>query len=46
MDRSIQTMTRSIADILEDGLEGFWLYGSTVLDDFRLGWSDIDFVAF
>lgn len=39
-------MIRSIADILEDGLEGFWLYGSAVLDDFRLGWSDIDFVAF
>ena len=24
---------------------GIWLYGSVVLDDFQLGWSDIDFIA-
>jgi len=24
---------------------GAWLYGSAALDDFQLGWSDIDFVA-
>ena len=27
-------------------LQSFWLYGSAVLNDFRLGWSDIDFIAF
>ena len=45
MDRSIQTMAHSIADVLNNRLEGFWLYGSTVLQDFRPGWSDIDFIA-
>ena len=44
LQRSIQTMAQEISSALP--LHSFWLYGSVVLDDFHLGWSDIDFVAF
>ena len=27
-------------------LHSLWLYGSAVMDDFCLGWSDVDFIAF
>ena len=46
MEDAIRTMTRAIDDALDHGLYSLWLYGSVVLDDFRLGWSDIDFIAF
>ncbi len=39
-------MAREIAAVLEGKVHSIWLYGSTVMDDFRLGWSDIDFIAF
>ena len=45
MDNSISQMTDAIASIMEGRVQGIWLYGSVVLDDFRLGWSDIDFIA-
>ena len=38
-------MTNEIAAIMDGKIYGVWLYGSVVLDDFRLGWSDIDFIA-
>ena len=44
LQRSIQTMAQEISSVLPQ--HSFWLYGSVVLDDFRLGWSDIDFIAF
>ncbi len=44
LQRSIQTMAQEISSVLP--LHSFWLYGSVVLDDFHLGWSDIDFIAF
>lgn len=43
MDESIERMAREIASICN--VHGIWLYGSVVLDDFQLGWSDIDFLA-
>ena len=42
---SIKKMTDEISGILGGNLFGIWLYGSVVFDDFRLGWSDIDFIA-
>ena len=45
MDNSISQMTNAIVSIMDGRIDGIWLYGSVVLDDFRLGWSDIDFVA-
>lgn len=38
-------MAAEISSRLDGGLDSFWLYGSAVMDDFRLGWSDIDFIA-
>ena len=46
MEDAIHRMTREIDDALDHGLWSLWLYGSVVLDDFHLGWSDIDFIAF
>lgn len=45
MESSIGTMVRRMAELTDGDLYGVWLYGSVVLDDFRLGWSDIDFIA-
>ena len=45
MDRSIQRMTDRIRAIMDDRVHSIWLYGSVVLDDFRLGWSDIDLLV-
>lgn len=42
---SIHRMTNEIAGALEGSLYCIWLYGSVVFGDFRMGWSDIDFVA-
>ncbi len=39
-------MAAEISSRLDGGLDSFWLYGSAVTGDFRLGWSDIDFIAF
>lgn len=45
MKESIDIMTRRMASVPAGGMRGVWLYGSVTLDDFRLGWSDIDFLA-
>lgn len=42
---SFHRMTNEIVTVLGGDVYGLWLYGSVVLDDFRLGWSDIDFIA-
>lgn len=39
---AINAVVREIAGILSDCAPSIYLYGSSVLDDFRLGWSDID----
>ena len=46
MEASIRRMSEEIGKILGPDYHSFWLYGSVVLKDFRLGWSDIDFIAF
>ena len=45
MDQSIQKMISALVSILGENLHSIWLYGSVVLGDFCLGWSDIDMLA-
>ena len=45
LNRSINQMADQIAGILDGSIHSIWLYGSVVLDDFRLGWSDIDLLV-
>lgn len=42
---AITRMMHAIAAAVDGRVYGAWLYGSVALDDFQLGWSDIDFVA-
>lgn len=42
---AVNRMVLQISDILKDGAPSIYLYGSSVLDDFRLGWSDIDILV-
>ena len=46
MEASIRCMSEEIGKIFGPDYHSFWLYGSVVSEDFRLGWSDIDFIAF
>ena len=43
--RSIERMADRICAILDKNLHSIWLYGSVMMDDFRLGWSDIDILV-
>ncbi|MBR6027466.1 MAG: nucleotidyltransferase domain-containing protein [Clostridia bacterium] len=45
MKDSISRLTAAIVRIMDGRVYGVWLYGSAVLNDFRPGWSDIDFIA-
>ena len=45
LNQSIERMTVRLCDALEQKVHSIWLYGSVVLDDFRLGWSDIDLLV-
>ena len=45
MKNAIDAMVNEIVRITDGDVYGVWLYGSVVMDDFRPGWSDIDFVA-
>ena len=45
MQRAIDKMVREISSILSDVKPSIYLYGSSVLDDFKLGWSDIDILV-
>lgn len=45
MENSIHIMIQRISSILADNEPTIYLYGSVVLDDFRLGWSDIDIIC-
>lgn len=42
LNEAIQIMTAEIVSILADNKPTIYLFGSVVLDDFMLGWSDID----
>ena len=45
MKNAIDAMVNEIVRIMDGDVYGIWLYGSVVMDDFRPGWSDIDFVV-
>ena len=45
LNQSIERMTDCICVILERNVHSIWLYGSVVLNDYRLGLSDIDLLV-
>ena len=45
LSESIQKMASRIADVLHNNFPSIYLYGSIVLNDFKLGWSDIDILV-
>ena len=45
MQNSISNMVQRMANILSPCAPSIYLYGSVVLDDFKLGWSDIDILV-
>lgn len=45
MEQSINIMVNNISNILHDNKPSIFLFGSVVLDDFKLGWSDIDIIC-
>ena len=45
LQNSVDAMVKAIVAILSENAPTIYLYGSFVLDDFRLGWSDIDVLA-
>jgi predicted nucleotidyltransferase len=45
LKETIKIMTREISCILSDNKSTIYLYGSVVIDDFKLGWSDIDILV-
>lgn len=42
---AVNQMVREISSILSDCGPSIYMYGSSVLNDFRLGWSDIDILV-
>lgn len=44
-DQSVDTMVQNITAILSGNEPSVYLYGSCVLNDFKLGWSDIDILV-
>ena len=45
MQDSINRLMEEISAIMDRKVHSAWLYGSVVLDDFHLGWSDIDLLV-
>ncbi len=45
LNEAIQIMTNEIVSVLADNKPSIYLFGSVVLDDFKLGWSDIDIIV-
>lgn len=45
LKKSIDIMTSSIVSILESNQPSIYIFGSVALDDFKLGWSDIDILC-
>ncbi|MBQ3232237.1 MAG: GNAT family N-acetyltransferase [Clostridia bacterium] len=39
---AINRMIRAVSEILSDAVPSIYIYGSAAMEDFRLGWSDID----
>lgn len=45
LDEALKTMADEIVSVLSNNKPSIYLYGSVVLDDFKLGWSDIDILV-
>ena len=45
LNEAIKIMTDEIVHIISDNKPTIYLFGSVVLDDFKLGWSDIDIIV-
>lgn len=45
MNEAIRRMRDKIVSVMDGKVNSIWIYGSIVLNDFQLGWSDIDFIA-
>ncbi len=45
MNRSIDVIAKKLYAILGDNIVCIYLYGSVAMDDFKLGWSDIDILC-
>ncbi len=45
LKNSVDVVTQAIVGILAENAPSVYLYGSVTLDDFRLGWSDIDLLV-
>ncbi len=45
LKQSIEIMKNSIVSILQDNIKSIYLFGSVPMDDFKLGWSDIDILC-
>ena len=45
LNEAIQIMTNEIVTVLADNKPTIYLFGSVALDDFQLGWSDIDILV-
>ena len=45
LNEAIQTMADEIVSVLADNKPVIYLFGSVALDDFKLGWSDIDLLV-
>ena len=43
--KAIDNMVQRIASVLSANAPSIYLYGSVALDDFKLGWSDIDIIV-
>lgn len=42
---AINRMVLEVSEILSDAFPSIYIYGSSAIDDFRLGWSDIDLIV-
>ena len=45
LQKAIDIMKLNIVNILEPNTPSIYIYGSYVLNDFKLGWSDIDILV-
>jgi len=45
LNLSIKNMTNHIVSILNNNIKSIYIYGSVVLKDYKLGWSDIDILV-
>ncbi len=46
MKNSINKLLEAIKNILKDNILSFYIYGSTLMNDYKHGWSDIDIICF